>query len=138
MMTIDEIIEQKKQDAIALKETIELLEQKATDEEGFCCENHKQIAKWLKELQNFRKEHKNLEEPFCKDYKHLINDLEELAYLADELAFSRNCIEGSYLEVPIEHRFIWRSVREIAWNASHFFKRVEYIKKENGDNYARD
>ena len=133
MMTLEELAKKREQEALALQEAIEHAEQKAVDENDSCGYDHKQLAKWLKELQEFRKERKTLEEPFGKEYRYLSNDLEELAYLADGLAFSTHCIEGSRLDVPVEHRFIWRSVREIAFRALRTFKRAKYFEKKECD-----
>ena len=123
MMTLEDLVKKEEQEALALQEAIEHAEQKAADENDSCGYDHKQLAKWLKELQEFREEWEKLEEPFDKEYRYLQDDIEQLVYLADDMAFESPTVSR-------EQGFVWRSVKEIDLRALHTFKRAKYFEKE--------
>ena len=127
MMTLEDLVKKEEQEALALQEAIEHAEQKAADENDSCGYDHKQLAKWLKELQEFREEWNKLEQPYDREYGHLRNDLEQLAYLADEMAFDN-------VDISYGQQFIWRSVREIVFRASDIFRRAKYFEKQEVSN----
>ena len=127
MMTLEELAKKKEQEALLLKEAIERMEQEAADRNCSLHEDPELLVKWLKELQEFREEWKKLEEPFDKEYRYLQDDIEQLVYLANDMAFESP-------DVSREQGFVWRSVKEIVLRALHTFKRAKYFEKQEVSN----
>lgn len=105
---------------MTLEEAIQHARDKAAGMECTeCGQDHQQLADWLTELHTI---HTQCAEPCNKEFRHLQHDLCDLIEVSKSMAFEN-------ADVPLEHRFIWRVVYDIAVRANITLKHVKYVER---------